>query len=105
MLNLLTNALKFTERGGDVTISCSAEANRVHIAVSDTGRGIEPAKLASVFEPFVQIDRNVTPESDQGVGLGLAISRELARGMGGELHATSEVGVGSIFTLSLPRAN
>ena len=104
LLNLLTNALKFTEREGVVSISCHSEANRVDISVSDTGRGIDSERLASAFEPFVQIDRHVTPESEQGVGLGLAISRELARGMDGELRATSVVGVGSTFTLSLPIA-
>ena len=104
LLNLLTNALKFTEREGVVSISCHSEANQVDISVSDTGRGINSERLASAFEPFVQIDRHMTSENEQGVGLGLPISRKLARGMNGELRATSEVGVGSTFTLSIPLA-
>jgi signal transduction histidine kinase len=74
------------------------------VRVSDTGRGIPPDQLDRIFQPFVQVDRHRTQASQQGVGLGLAISRELARGMGGELAAESTVGVGSTFTLTLPRA-
>jgi len=72
------------------------------IQVHDTGRGISTDKLASIFEPFVQIDRRGTIESQQGVGLGLAISRDLARAMDGELSVVSTVGAGSTFTLTLP---
>jgi signal transduction histidine kinase len=106
LLNLITNAVKFTETGGRVTITCVDDvvAPVVHIIVSDTGRGIPAADLARIFEPFVQIDRHATHASQQGVGLGLAISRELARGMNGDLTVTSEVGRGSAFTLTLPRA-
>ena len=104
MINLLTNSLKFTEPGGSVAISCVTEASVVAIAVTDTGRGIPPDRLATVFEPFVQIDRHITAESDQGVGLGLAVSQELARGMHGDLQVVSEVGVGSTFTLRIPAA-
>jgi Signal transduction histidine kinase len=74
----------------------------VRFHVSDTGRGIPADKLEAIFEPFIQVDRQFTREQE-GVGLGLAISRDLARMMGGELTATSEVGVGSTFTLTLPR--
>jgi signal transduction histidine kinase len=74
----------------------------VAVRVADTGRGIPQGKLASVFEPFVQIDRQSTHGSQQGVGLGLAISRHLARAMGGDLTVVSVVGVGSTFTLMLP---
>jgi signal transduction histidine kinase len=75
----------------------------VLLAVTDTGIGIAPEKLRSVFEPFVQVDQRLT-RPNEGVGLGLAISRDLARGMGGDLTAESVSGVGSTFTLSLPRA-
>ncbi len=102
LINLLTNALKFTP-AGDVSIWCDAQDATATISVSDTGRGIAPAQISSVFEPFVQIDRHVTPEHEQGVGLGLAISRELARAMRGDLTVTSIVGEGSTFTLTLPR--
>jgi len=102
LLNLLTNALKFTPAGGTVSVGCEAGGETVTIRVRDTGRGIAPAHLEQVFEPFVQVDRHVTPGKDQGVGLGLAISRELARGMGGDLTAESELGRGSTFILTLP---
>ncbi len=106
LLNLLTNAIKFTDDGGRIALSCendeAAGVSRVH--VSDTGRGIPSDQLERIFEPFVQVDRHRTPGSQQGVGLGLAISRDLARGMGGDLTVTSTVGVGSTLTLSLPRA-
>jgi chemotaxis family two-component system sensor kinase Cph1 len=104
LLNLLTNALKFTPAGGRVDVSCERVDGEVHIHVRDTGRGIPPEQLESVFEPFVQVDRHVTPHNDQGVGLGLAISRELARRMGGNLRAESQVGAGSVFTLTIPAA-
>jgi signal transduction histidine kinase len=101
ILNLLTNALKFTDPGGAITLSCESRDGRARISVADTGRGIPASKLESVFDPFVQLDRSANPGSQQGVGLGLAISRALARGMGGELTAVSEVGKGSVFTLDL----
>jgi PAS domain S-box-containing protein len=105
LLNLLANAVKFTDAGGEVALVCSTVGEEsVRIAVRDTGRGIAADQLARVFDPFVQVDRHLTPMSQQGVGLGLAISRDLANGMGGQLEAKSEVGVGSEFALILPRA-
>ncbi|MGI8401820.1 MAG: ATP-binding protein [Gemmatimonadaceae bacterium] len=101
ILNLLTNAVKFTDPGGAITLSCESRGDRARISVADTGRGIPASKLESVFDPFVQLDRGASPDSQQGVGLGLAISRALARAMGGELTAASEVGKGSVFTLDL----
>jgi signal transduction histidine kinase len=83
-------------------VECSADERMVSISVTDTGIGIVPEKLASVFEPFVQVDQRLT-RANEGVGLGLAISRDLARGMGGDLTATSTPGTGSSFTLVLPR--
>ena len=105
LLNLLSNAVKFTAAGGRVAIACETDlgANVIRMRVRDTGRGIAPDQLERIFEPFVQVDRHRTHESQQGVGLGLAISRELARGMDGELTAESTPGVGSTFTLTLPR--
>lgn len=79
----------------------AAGARMVAVRVADTGAGIAADRLASVFDPFVQIGRRLA-SPDEGVGLGLAISRELARAMGGNLTAESEVGVGSTFTLVLP---
>ncbi len=106
LLNLLTNAVKFTDAGGRVSVRCESDAGArtVRVHVTDTGRGIPANQLEHIFEPFVQIERNRTQESQQGVGLGLAISRDLARGMGGSLTAASEVGVGSTFTLTVPLA-
>jgi signal transduction histidine kinase len=102
LLNLLANAVKFTEPGGEVALSCDCQGDAVRITVRDTGRGIPADQLARVFDPFVQVDRHLTPSSQQGVGLGLSISRDLAQGMGGRLEAESTVGEGSTFTLILP---
>jgi PAS domain S-box-containing protein len=102
LLNLLTNAVKFTDAGGEVRVACGDGDGRVWVEVADTGRGIPADRLDTIFEPFVQIDRHLTHESQQGVGLGLAISRDLARAMGGDLTATSAPGVGSTFRLTLP---
>jgi signal transduction histidine kinase len=74
------------------------------IRVSDTGVGIPPDSLEHIFEPFVQLDRSLTRIRD-GIGLGLSISRDLARGMHGDLTVVSRVGEGSVFTLTLPRAS
>ena len=102
LLNLLGNAVKFTGPGGKIDVSCEVVARQVHLRVRDTGIGIARDQLEQVFEPFVQAGRSLR-SATEGVGLGLAISRELARGMGGELSVESEVGVGSTFTLTLPR--
>ncbi|HEX8391808.1 MAG TPA: ATP-binding protein [Longimicrobium sp.] len=101
LLNLLSNAVKFTGPGGRITVGCAPVADGVAITVSDTGEGIPPERLGSVFEPFVQLGRSLS-ETREGTGLGLAISRDLARGMGGELSATSTPGEGSVFTFVLP---
>ncbi|HEU4561752.1 MAG TPA: ATP-binding protein [Longimicrobium sp.] len=102
LLNLVTNAIKFTEPGGSIRVSYHRAGAGVRIRVRDTGRGIAPEQQARIFDPFVQVDRHLTVESQQGVGLGLAISRDLARGMGGDLGVESEMGKGSTFTLWLP---
>jgi signal transduction histidine kinase len=102
LTNLLTNAVKFTD-AGSITVGWRADDRAVHIDVRDTGRGIPADRLASVFEPFVQAGRSAE-EQQQGVGLGLAISRELARAMGGDLTVESAVAQGSTFTLRVPRA-
>ena len=101
VLNLLTNSIKFTEPGGRISLSCRGRGKEVEISITDTGRGITAAHLTRVFEPFVQVDAQLT-RTQEGVGLGLAISRDLARGMGGDLTAESTPGIGSTFTLTLP---
>ena len=103
LLNLLTNAIKFTPPGGRIWIDCERREGDVLVHVNDTGIGIPDDKLADIFEPFVQASAAVR-ESDRGVGLGLSISRELARAMGGDLSVTSEEGRGSRFTLTLQEA-
>jgi signal transduction histidine kinase len=101
LVNLLTNAVKFTERGS-VTLACECAGESVRLRVRDTGVGIPDDKLETIFEPFVQVDARLT-RPNEGVGLGLAISRDLARGMGGDLTVESAPGEGSEFTLALPR--
>ena len=105
LLNLITNATKFTLTGGRIDVVCDVHENAVRIRVTDTGLGVRPVDIERVFEPFVQIDRHLTSASQQGVGLGLSISRELARAMRGDLTLESAEGVGSTFTLTLPLAS
>ncbi|HEX5831869.1 MAG TPA: ATP-binding protein, partial [Gemmatimonadaceae bacterium] len=103
LLNLLSNAIRYTPAGGRVELAAaSVSATMVAISVSDTGGGIDPEMRDRIFEPFVQLDRSLT-RVREGVGLGLAISRDLARGMGGDLTVESEPGAGSRFTVTLPR--
>ncbi len=103
-INLLTNAIKFSPECGRVIVRTEATSDRVGISVADKGRGIPSDQLEAVFQPFVQIDREKTVAQHQGVGLGLAICRELALGMKGDLVVESEIDVGSTFTLWLPRS-
>jgi signal transduction histidine kinase len=101
--HLLVNALKFTRRGGTVTLGCESGNGVVRFIVADTGRGIPAAQRESIFRPFVQVEKGFTRSVD-GSGLGLAVGRELAERMGGTLTVTSQEGVGSRFVLTLPRA-
>jgi len=115
LLNLLSNALKFTEPGGTITVRCRLGETAppeaalpemgpwVVIEVEDTGRGISSEQIARIFNPFVQAESGHTRRAS-GTGLGLTISRRLARLMGGELTARSESGSGSCFSLWLPPA-
>lgn len=116
LVNLLSNAAKFTEPGGQLRVECGVSAGPeptvarlaggelwTYVFVEDTGIGIAPEKTEAVWEPFVQAEEGHTRPRG-GTGLGLAISRELARLMGGELTLRSEVGRGSRFTLWLPTA-
>ena len=103
VLNLLSNAVKFTESGGSISVSATPRGNCIEIVVKDTGIGIPEEKADKVFDPFVQAGRQLNQPA-QGVGLGLAISRDLARAMNGEITLETTVGKGSAFTLSLPRA-
>ena len=102
LINVLSNAVKFTPRGGEIRLECTMDDRWVTTVVTDSGVGIPADRLEAVFEPFVQVDRGLTSRHE-GTGLGLAISRDLARNMGGDLTAASVVGEGSAFTLTLPR--
>lgn len=101
LLNVLSNAVKFTPAGGRIGVTAEQSDGTVRISVRDTGVGIPADKLEVIFEPFVQLSRGLTQHSD-GTGLGLAISRDLARAMDGDLIAESVAGEGSTFTLELP---
>jgi signal transduction histidine kinase/PAS domain-containing protein len=101
LANLVGNAVKFTERGGSITVRLSAPGDGVSLEVADTGEGIPPELHERVFEPFFQADSSTT-RREGGVGLGLALSREFARLLGGDLTLRSAPGEGTTFTLRLP---
>lgn len=109
VLNLVSNAVKFTARGGSVDLACTAmdrgpsgsAGDWLRVDVRDTGIGIRPEELRRIFEPFVQAETGFTREHG-GVGLGLAISRALAVRLGGDVTVESEPGRGSCFSLWLP---
>ena len=103
LLNLVGNAIKFTQSGGWIVLMCDRREQWIEIRVRDNGPGIAPEKHEKIFDPFVQVDRSLSNPRD-GVGLGLAISRDLARAMGGDLGVESVPGEGSTFTLRLPVA-
>jgi len=102
LVNLLANAIKFTPAGGHISTECTATIDTVHLHVNDTGIGIAAEKHEAVFQPFMQLKEGLSARGG-GVGLGLAISRDLARAMKGDLTLKSTDGKGSRFTLSLPR--
>ena len=103
MLNLLSNAVKFTPENGEIHVACASRGKFIDVMVSDSGPGIPRGKLESIFEPFVQLGRELTT-AHEGTGLGLSISRDLARNMAGDLTVRSVEGDGATFTLSLPAA-
>lgn len=101
LVNLLSNAIKFTPRGGRVEVASSTNGRHTSIVIHDTGIGISADHIEQIFEPFVQADQSHT-RAFGGAGLGLAISRRLARLMGGDVTVESAPGNGSSFTLQLP---
>ncbi len=101
LLNLLSNALKFTPEGGAIDVVAVAHDDRIEIAVTDTGVGIAPEDQEAVFEEFRQVGS--TSKKIEGTGLGLAISRKFIELHGGRIWVTSRVGAGSTFTFTLPR--
>jgi signal transduction histidine kinase len=104
LVNLLSNAIKFTPAGGHISAKCAATNDAVTLSISDTGLGIAPEKLETIFEPLVQLKEGLA-DREGGIGLGLSISRDLARAMKGDLTVESTEGKGTRFTLSLPRAS
>ena len=103
LVNLLSNAIKFTPAGGHISAECAAVDDTVTLSLSDTGLGIATDKLETIFEAFVQLKEGLA-DREGGIGLGLSISRDLARAMKGDLKVESTEGKGTRFTLSLPRA-
>ncbi|MBA3656534.1 MAG: PAS domain S-box protein [Gemmatimonadaceae bacterium] len=103
LLNLLSNATKFTPNDGHITVQCGATTKEMTVEVTDTGPGIAESRVEAIFEPFVQLDR-MHRSKHEGTGLGLSISRDLARAMDGDLRVISSPGHGSTFLLSLPRS-
>jgi signal transduction histidine kinase len=101
--NLVTNAIKFTTKG-TISLRIAQAKDVILFSVSDTGTGIAPEDQELVFEPFRQLD-GTAMRQQRGIGLGLALSRKLARILGGDLVLDSEPGVGSTFTLTLPVTN
>jgi len=103
LVNIVGNAIKFTPEHGSIRIGASTDGATAAIMVHDTGIGIPANRLSAIFEPFVQVEDSLT-RTASGAGLGLAISRDLTRAMGGDLRVESELGRGSTFTIVLPLA-
>ena len=103
VLNLLTNAVKFTPAGGQVQLRATRAGDGVVVAIRDTGMGISPADQARVFEEFAQARGGATREQE-GTGLGLTLSRKFVELHGGTIWVESELGKGSTFTFTLPLA-
>lgn len=102
IVNLLSNAQKYTPDGGTVVLRCVLLDRQVNVEVEDSGVGIPPEQLETIFDPFVRVG---TTRPSGGLGLGLTIGRTMARQMHGDLTVRSTLGVGSVFVLSLPRAS
>lgn len=101
VINLLHNALRYTEPGGRVTVTLGVQGSLTFIAVEDTGQGIEPDQLPHLFERFYRTDRARARDSG-GTGLGLPIVKEIIEAHGGRITVESKIGIGSVFTLWLP---
>ena len=103
LLNLLTNAVKFTPDGGSVEIAARVTDGEVEVSVTDTGIGIAEAERERIFEAFQRGGRTA-PSGAEGTGLGLTLTRQIVELHGGRIWMTSTPGAGSTFTFALPRA-
>jgi signal transduction histidine kinase len=102
MLNLVSNALKFTPEGGRVDVQVAAANGEIEVLVNDSGRGIGPEDLPHVFERFYRADRSRTRGSG-GTGLGLAIAKHIVEAHGGRISVSSQPNAGTTFKVTLPR--
>ena len=103
--NLITNAAKYTDRGGHIKVSVTSTGDTAQICVRDTGIGVMPDKQAFIFDLFVQAGQDGTPRSEGGMGIGLYVTRQLVLGHGGAISvASSGLNLGSEFTVRLPLA-
>jgi signal transduction histidine kinase len=100
--NLISNAIKFTEKGGWVKVSLEEKGDLFQVSVSDNGAGLSPAEQSKVFDMFYQADAS-TRRSASGAGLGLAIARGIVVMHGGQITVQSEKGQGSTFSFTIPR--
>jgi two-component system OmpR family sensor kinase len=100
-VNLIENAIKYSNRGGEVHVTCQQVDHHIEIHVRDNGRGITPEDQAHIFERFYQVDKARSGGPGRGLGLGLAIASQMVKSMGGEISVESEPGVGSDFMVKL----
>lgn len=105
LLNLIANAVKYTEPGGKVVLSVAAAAGQVEVSVADTGLGIPPTERDSLFRPFHRVKGTRPVRGEPSSGLGLALTKGLVEAQGGEITFISTEGEGTTFTFTLPRAN
>jgi signal transduction histidine kinase len=100
LVNLLSNGIKFTENG-EVRVSCGVSNGFLEVRIADTGVGIPAENIEDVFEPFWQAEQTATRRTG-GTGLGLSVTRRLARLLGGDVSVASRIGAGSTFLLTVP---
>lgn len=104
LINLLSHAINFTDPFRQVTIALQQSKEYIVVSISDSGRGIQADRVEKIFDAFTQVEPTLTRTSD-GIGLGLAISRQLLRGMGSDILVDNNPGVGTCFSMRLRRAS